>query len=196
MEGKLNFHGEESNERRKRGGAFPIGTIYFFRLASQKRKLPPNATFRKILDAVLHVDTRTLMHAFYRSSNVSFSPTFALYRFSRLKASKVQESKPRTRFSKSFPALVIVANYGIVLLARRPSSTFLDSFPLSLLLNKSRSAVQSPLYVPLAEGTKISKSRAIVLPIIQETWLLNLKREETLNKFFLNFSNDFFPIKY
>lgn len=41
MEDKLNFHREESNERRKRGGAFPIGTIYFFRLASQKTKAPP-----------------------------------------------------------------------------------------------------------------------------------------------------------
>lgn len=94
-----------------------------FRLASGCAKTkPPNATFRKILDTRIYVDTHTDKH--YSARFIALQTSLSLQRLryidSRLKASKVQESKPRTRFSKSFPALVIVANYGIVLLALLP----------------------------------------------------------------------------
>lgn len=134
-----------------------------FRLASGCAKTkPPNATFRKILDTRIYVDTHTDKH--YSARFIALQTSLSLQRLryidSRLKASKVQESKPRTRFSKSFPALVIVANYGIVLLALLP---LLDvpRPPLSPLLNKSRSVVQS--CTCLSPEERKYRNRAIVL---------------------------------
>lgn len=67
------------------------------------------------------------IHTHYSTRFIALQTSLSLQRLryidSRLKASKVHESKPRTRFSKSFPALVIVASYGIVLLARLSSSS-------------------------------------------------------------------------
>lgn len=78
--GKLNFHREESNGEKEELLVLEQFISSGFR--ARKNETPPNATFRKILGAVhMYRDTYTLLHAFYRSSNVSFSPTFALYRF-------------------------------------------------------------------------------------------------------------------
>lgn len=80
--GKLNFQGEESNGE-KEELLSRVGTIYFVWLQGAQKRIPPQMQpFAKYRVQYTYIEIPyTLLHAFYRSSNVSFSPTFALYRF-------------------------------------------------------------------------------------------------------------------